>query len=453
MEVIRFQCPACSAPLTVPPEAAGFQGACPKCAAEIIGPNPALGLPASLPVVAPPPAKAFEPFPEQATPVSIPQPPPTEPAPELIPPSDPFAGSAIPQETLPPPQPDIPPSPPETKEPELPGPELPEPELSEPVPAKEEEPFKDFTPPPAKPENLTSLPPAPTVKRSGPSVAVLVLSCLLTGVLAFVAGYSSRRITPDTSGPIFTSNPITPPTESPDPIPVPVRTWIPDPTTDEDGEPTVAGPEATLNAFLTANGWAARSAYVMFPESVRPRMEEHAKKSNDGPIETTDISLFEITKQAHIFKVSTPKVPEGFPVAVTRDNNSWQIDWETFVEFHDDRFLRFATGKGDDHGVFHLLVKPAEAAESDTLFERFLLNPPMPGREQSAYIKKGSVTLARLQGIFERRAGQTEEVFDKLLEGQGPPMVLALSYKVNSQGQSYIQIDDVVAIGWGPGAP
>jgi len=293
----------------------------------------------------------------------------------------------------------------------------------------------------------------------------MVLSCLLCSTLAFVAGFSTGRRIADQPSPIRGPKQAEPPLAQTEPVPIPkpipVRTRIPDvPTeiatdisTSAPDESTSIGPEATLKAFLNADGWAARSAYVMFPENIRERMVAHSQMSDDGPIDTTDVSLFEITEQAHIFNVATPKIPEGFPVAVSRDGNSWLVDWETFIEFHDDRFNRFATGKDGDHGVFHLLVKPTKDEGNDALFNRYLLNPPMPDREQSAYIKKGTVALARLEGVFDRQAGQNEKIFNKLLEGQGPPMVLALTYKVNSEGRSYLLIEDVIAIGWGPSKP
>lgn len=439
MEVIRFQCPACSSSLTVPPAAAGFQGPCPKCAVEIIGPDPALDLPASLPEIEAS-AKAFDPFPDSAPPTATPIP--IDPTPELIPPTDPFAGAAPSSEpsNLAWSEPEVaPPSPPELLE------------LPEKVAEDVTEPFNDFIPPIPEFESAAPFIAQPTPGSPRPSVAVFVLSCLLCLVVAFVAGYTLGRRIPEPGSPIFSSKT----NESPatKPIPIPVRTWIANATPLKSGEQKIGGPQATLNAFLNADGWASRSAYVMFPESIRARMEARSKVSDDGPIETTSISLFEVTEQAHIFQVATPKLPEGFPVTVARDNNSWLIDWESFIEFHEDRFQRFAAGEEGDHGVFHLLVKPVESNNKEALFEQFQLNPPMPGRQQTAYIGKGSVVLARIQGIFNRQAGLSEKVFKQLLDGQGPPMVLALSYRTNTEGQSYLQIDDIVSIGWGPGEP
>lgn len=461
MDPIRFQCPACSVALTVPPAAAGFRGPCPKCSAEIIGPNPALGLPARLPEITPAPASTFDPFPDKLIPVAPRQ----QPSPEPIPPTDPFTGPSQTSQLPPAPQPAPPVSPPSPEPVTVLKP------VSEPVPPKDEKkgkPFEDFAPPTAQkaPLNLPPVATASSTPQGGGSRAlVIVLSCLLCATLAFVAGFSTGRRIPDQANPIHWPKQAEPPVAQTEPIPIPVRTWIPDGPADvptdvatdispsAPGETPSVGPEATLKAFLNADSWAARSAYVMFPESIRERMEAHSQISDDGPIETTDVSLFEITEQAHIFTVATPKIPEGFPVAVSRDGNSWLVDWETFIEFHGDRFNRFATGKEGDHGVFHLLVKPANDDGNDALFNRYLLNPPMPGREQSAYIKKGTVALARLEGVFERQAGQNEEIFNKLIEGQGPPMVLALTYKVNSEGRSYLLIEDVIAIGWGPGTP
>ncbi|MEP4078995.1 hypothetical protein [Haloferula sp.] len=426
MEVIRFHCPACSIALTVPPEAAGFQGPCPKCSVEIIGPNPALGQAARLPVVEPPAV-------EDQTPS------------ELIPPTEPFAGTTQVPEKVQTPLPEPPSQPAES-----PNGEVVEKadEAEGAVGPRDSDLLSDEDSHP------------PRKSRSARSTAtVVLLSCLLCAALAYVAGLSSGGDEPDKGTPDNSSEQVEPPspTLEPEPTtvpdPTPVEAAIPEELAPVEQSKKIAGPEATLKAFLNADGWAERSSYVMFPERVRPLMETHSKTNSDGPIPTTKVSLFEVAEQAHIFRVTTPEAPEGFPVAVARNNNGWLVDWETFIEFHDDRFARFVRGEGGDRGEFHLLVKPAEPDESASFFERFLLNPPMPGHEQSAYVKKGSVPLARIQGVFDRKAGFSDEVFSKLLEGQGPPMILALSYKTNSAGQSYLQIDDVVAIGWEPREP
>lgn len=283
---------------------------------------------------------------------------------------------------------------------------------------------------------------------------MLVLSCLLTAALAFIGGYAAARSfpKPQPEPQAVAAKPVEAPVEAPEPIPVPVRTYIPDPVpAEEKPEPIkITGPEATLRAFLEAEDWAARSSYVLFPEKVRPKMKQRSENWDDGPIEVSEVSLFEVTEEAHIFRVTTPTLPGGFPVAVSRDGNHWLVDWETFVEFNDDRFSRFARGEEGDQGVFRVTIKPAEPTGSDSLFERFILNPPMPDREQSAYIRKDSIALARLREILARKAGFPDEVFTLLMEDRGPPLVVALSYGVTTEGKAYLQIDDIIAIGWGP---
>lgn len=310
------------------------------------------------------------------------------------------------------------------------------------------EPFEESQAPAKAPEEIA----APTSPPAGRSKTGLVLLFLLGIVLAFLAGYFVGRQDPELDPPVSTTKQPQS-TDNLEPVSIPVRTYLPEAAPPAEDSPKIAGPEATLRAFLGADGWEARSAFVLFPDSIRPLMEARSRKLGDGPIEAEEVSLFGVTPNAHIFKVATSEVPTGFPVAVARNDDNWLVDWKTFMEFHDNQFAQFAAGKGEPQGVFHLLIKPLKSESEETLFESFLLNPPLPDHEQRAYVAKASVAHARIRSIFDRKTGFSENLFESLLEKKGPPMVLALSYKKNSAGQSYLQIDDVVAIGWSPVEP
>ncbi|MFC7339271.1 hypothetical protein ACFQY0_18910 [Haloferula chungangensis] len=419
MDVIRFQCPACSVVLTLRAKAAGFRGACPKCSVEIIGPNPALGLSARLAEVA------------EVAEVS---PPPPELPPEPISLTVPFAETLPPTSEFPPVSlPDLP-STSEWKR-IAPGPVISDLEKIERVKPQTE-------------NSLRASKPSPNWKAG-----VLGFAFLLCVILALVAGFSVGRHTAEKESPITSAKPESPPTEASVPAPPPARSEKPVSPIVQSATPRSTGPEATLVAFLHSNDWAERSAYVPFPKRARNRMEAHHTTIYDRPIPVTDISLFEITEEAHIFIVTTPEFPEGFPVGVSRSGNRWLVDWDTFVEFHDDQFRRFAAGMRGEHGIFHLLVQPAGGREENVLFERYRLSPPMPGRESPAFLRRGTVSHARLQRVLEKLTEHSVERVDELLDGKGHTMVLALSYKMNSEGHSFLQIEDVIAETWSHGSP
>jgi hypothetical protein len=76
----------------------------------------------------------------------------------------------------------------------------------------------------------------------------------------------------------------------------------------------------------------------------------------------------------------------------------------------------------------------------------------MPGRETVAWIPKETVALARLRAIFDGSGGFDKATVERLAE-TGIPLVLALEKKLTNDGRDFIEIKDVVAIGWGPPAP
>ena len=60
--------------------------------------------------------------------------------------------------------------------------------------------------------------------------------------------------------------------------------------------------------------------------------------------------------------------------------------------------------------------------------------------------------MARLRGIFDGSGGFDQETLDRLAE-TGVPLVLALVKRNTNDGRSFVEIEDFVAVGWGPAAP
>jgi len=356
------------------------------------------------------------------------------------------------------------PTPPEPTPPE-PTPPEPEPTPSEPEPTPPEP-----EPGPSEPElvqdpesQLDELAPeiddptpatSPDATRRGVSPAVLILSCLLVGALAFAAGFFAGQ--KQAAG----TTPDDPHAGNPTPVPsspaVPLKTWLPtggDPAVPpaEDAT-TTAGPDSVLRAFLSAPGWAARSAHVLSGEKIHQSMAVQASIYGDGPIKTTEFALLQGGEHSHVFLVKTAKIPAGFPVALAKTDDGWLVDWQTFSEFHHDLFKTFAAEPSEDHETFHLLVnRTGPGADKEVAI--FRLNPPMPGREKLAKVRKDSTAYTALTEVFKQQEELDPKTFRELTKAQGLPLVVVLSSRGNGNGEASLWIDDVVAVGWGPRVP
>jgi hypothetical protein len=219
--------------------------------------------------------------------------------------------------------------------------------------------------------------------------------------------------------------------------------------------PVASSPqEAALRAFLSAPGWTQRIAHVLQPERVRDAMAEHAARHGDGPVEVTAVDLLESAGATHVFIVRTPRTPEGFPVAVlTTPNGAFQVDWECFIEFHDDAFREFADAGSANRGTFHLLVNPAPPSTATQGIAKYRLNPPMPGRERMAFAEEGSTVHSRLQEAFDVHHENRSQTEREILAATGLPLVVTIAKRPDAAGSSKLWIEQVIAIGWTPGSP
>ncbi|TAE74966.1 MAG: hypothetical protein EAZ84_10065 [Verrucomicrobia bacterium] len=187
------------------------------------------------------------------------------------------------------------------------------------------------------------------------------------------------------------------------------------------------------------------------PASVLPLMEKHAATHGEGPIDTISIQLLEVAGASHIFKVCTPNIPTGFPVAVILTDTGPQIDWESFLGFHDDHFRTFLEGPDKAEGTFDLLVKPEPETPEDATshFLRYRLSVPMPDRDVVAWVRKDSDTLAKLRAIFSGSGGLDAATVNRLGE-TGVPLALRLAKRETNDGRSFVEVDGIVSLGWAP---
>lgn len=416
-DLIQFNCPACATMLRLPLQMAASQGPCPCCHQEIIAPDPYRGIGAHLPPPPPQPApvETFRPFSD---------------SPPLVSPESREAVVEIVEE-----KPQTSPSP----EPE------PEVEIVQP----------GFPPAASDP------PPRHTSTGNIPWV-VFVLSLLLTAVVCLVTGYfvglRSNWLVANTPFPKLeipqtiaeppTKTVLVKPPASEPPTPPPATDATPPlPETPPAPENIKASAmaETALKAFLDAPDWTTRSAYVLLPEKMRAAMQAYSQETNDGPTHFESISVEnsytdkDSGSTLFIFKVTTKQHPQGFPVAVAETSSGWQVDWESFIEFRDDLFKAFVEGPAGKTGRFHLIVStPPQARAANTEnehFSSFLLDPPLPGRQRMAYVKKTSETHGRLK---QMTAGG---IFTPVLE---------VAKRTTPDGKSYLEITRIIAEDWLP---
>ncbi|MEO8613641.1 MAG: hypothetical protein ABI600_00750 [Luteolibacter sp.] len=416
-EVIQFNCPVCGTTLRLPLDLAAQKGPCPTCQHEIIAPDPYRGI-GALEAPSPVVLRANEPF-------------------------RPFADS-----------------PPLT-------PKMPEPVASPTASA----PAGEIATPEVPNVDLPA-PPTPPV-GAAPSPTVLVLSCLLSFAVALAMGYALGIRSDQYFMRIPRSAPLEIPVEKPkkttaaeeavpaprpEPTPIFVKPIIQQPTKElpkteahevdpiEEPIKVSAAAEASLRAFLEAPDWAARNAHVLYPESVRPAMEAYSQQAPDGPTPFKSISVKQSQTDEKsgntlfVFQVDTESIPTGIPVAVVETPKGWLTDWQTFVEFRDDHFKHFADGPAKKTQRFHLIVStppPARAAKTENeTFASFLLDPPMPGRQQLAFVKKDSEAYQICQA-----ATASGGIFTPVLD---------VTKLTTPDGQGYLEILNVSATDWLP---
>ena len=390
-EAIQFNCPACATLLRVPLAMAAMEGPCPVCQREIIAPDPATGIAAHEVIVDP--VWRFH---------------------------------------------DFPPLVPLREEAEEPAP-LPclLPEILIP-----DEPEQKATPPPR-------------------SKSALLLPCVFSVAVGLAVGFAAGVRSTWDPVKVTAAAPVMPPVQAvekpvavgnpvpvPEPIVAPLPEKIAEPVVETKEEPAKisAAAEASLHAFLDAPDWAARSAHVLSADRVREAMEAYSREVPDGPTpyQSTSLKQSEVDEASgntlFIFLVVTEDFPSGIPVAVVETPQGWLVDWEAFVEFRDDRFKKFADGPADRIGRFQLIVSappPARAANTENEhFVSFLLDPPFPGRQKLAFVKRDSEACT----IFQS-ATANGQIFTPVLE---------VAKRTTPDGKSYLEILKVLASDWRP---
>jgi hypothetical protein len=476
-DLIQFECPSCAATLRIPLEMSGRQGPCPLCTHEIVAPNPYTGV------------GAYEPLADAADAPIIPEhsvsPQAYRPSVELSIDEPALAEATItrlePPQEIPHAVPDHDANPKPLKSPfsdlaavrvidpashapketahsyrKIEASSLPVAEFNEePVPIPSPSPSFTPIPPPERHQ--------PSEKPRRPSKAGWFAVCGLIAILCFMGGFllgNAFKLDPSPPPPVVVapikSNPsvadplppvvVTPPVISQqtkaevkpvEPIP---------PLPSEEPKKIVAEAEATLRAFLEAPDWKTRSSYVLSPDEVRPKMEIYAKNNSDGPtaFESFAVKHSQVDEKSGstllVFQVNSTAAPGGIPVAILETSSGWLVDWESFVEFRDDHFKHFTEGPSDLVGDFHLIVSSPppspDIPQENENFASYLIAPPLPDRQRTAFIKKSNPAYAAL-----RAATADGHLFTPVLE---------VSKRSLPDGRGYLEILSIKATDWRP---
>ena len=406
VESLNFQCPPCGTPLSLPASAAGIEGPCPRCRQVLTAPDPWRDL-RSAPLHAgggPQVEPAFRPFVEEGT------------------------GQSPPQAHAP-----------------------------DPPPAQSRE------------SNPNPIPDAPehAAERSSalPQALILLCSILITAVVSLTAGYllglrsgtqESKLPTPFaiTAPPAADDenvSPAPPPQSETEAAvtnePAPGKTNPqPNPATPPSAPSAIETAEATLRSFLDAPDWTSRSPFIVDAGHIQNSPPPPPAPPADGPIEYLSISpagnppANEAVNGPLSFQVITAIHPRGFPVQMHPTSDGWKLDWRMFVELRDDLFRSLSDGPAGHSGTFHLLVSkpPAERAArtENEHFSSFLIAPPLPERQQLAYVNKTSGAHAILR--------------DATAGGHPFPAVLEVAKRSTPDGKTYLEISSVIASDWTP---
>lgn len=206
----------------------------------------------------------------------------------------------------------------------------------------------------------------------------------------------------------------------------------------------LAAPKATLEAFLSAPDLNTRGQYVLYPETVLPKMQAYESKHPQRAIVPVKLKVEEChvneatEMMLVIFRVYTAECYEGYLVSVWETPDGWKIDWDGFIDFQDRQFQKFLTAKGDEIGTFRVGLLAADPDPAAGAPASFILIDPINAHRQPAFIPKDPNLASDLTKLLARHGAA------------GP--ILKLSKKTNPDGTPRVEIVSIEAFNWFPQA-
>lgn len=217
-------------------------------------------------------------------------------------------------------------------------------------------------------------------------------------------------------------------------------------------EPDSSGAQASLEAFLSAQTWSARSAYVLYPNLIIPQMEASAKIHGDGAITVSKITLQQDLPHQKVFWLETPNNSRPFSVVLIKDGRNWLVDWGGFADFYHNRLRHFAQGReGPVHGVFRVFLKAAPGETSPLSPARCLVMAPHDEKPFQVNSAAQSPARKKLAEIFQAYLQADPESFEEAMKGPGIPLIVELSR--NGAQNPTLRLEEILTTGWAPLSP
>ncbi len=195
-------------------------------------------------------------------------------------------------------------------------------------------------------------------------------------------------------------------------------------TREPEREPSSADQaRAVLEQALASDSVEGLADLVLSPRA-RPGKDGGHTMASRSPALTSTSIIFETTAPLpdskfsnHTFFVSTTAQPIRFPVAIEDTADGLKLDWESFIELHDDSLGKFLAKPQSESAEFHVILERRHYFETDVpklgSKDCFRISTPIPGSESYAFADKDSPA-AKACEPFE---------WDRLvLPGRNPPL-------------------------------
>ena len=160
---------------------------------------------------------------------------------------------------------------------------------------------------------------------------------------------------------------------------------------------------AVLEQALASDSVEALAKVVLMPDQVRAKMD--AYYSGRSPALTSTSIIYETSMPLpdseylnHTFFVSTSEQPMRFPVAIEETADGLKLDWQSFIELHDDLLGKFLANPQSGAQSFHLILERRHFFGEDVpklgSKDCFRISTPIPGSEGYAFVEKDSPAAA-----------------------------------------------------------
>ena len=99
--------------------------------------------------------------------------------------------------------------------------------------------------------------------------------------------------------------------------------------------------------FLDSATWQERLAHIDQASELKGTIEDYYGDHPDGAATPYELEFFHLDESIrnggpyYIYFVTTPDHSGGFPAIVRHTPEGFKVDWECFVEFHDQHFIKF----------------------------------------------------------------------------------------------------------------